>query len=274
MANPEHTEVTPLKGILPWIGGKRLLAKRLVAMIEATSHSCYVEPFVGAGGVFFRRGLRAKAECINDLSGDLVTLYRLLQRHPEALLKELEWALHSRSEFARLLATPVDTLTDLERARRFVLLQAAAFGGKVAGRTFGISPTDHNRFSGASIRDLFRAAAARLDRVTIEQLDYGQCIERWDRPDTLLYLDPPYHGCEHYYGKGMFERADFERLAEQLRGVRGQWIVSINDTPEIREIFGWARLVATTINYSAARNGGRPGRELIIMSEGINDQSG
>jgi hypothetical protein len=35
-----------------------------------------------------------------------------------------------------------------------------------------------------------------------------------------------------------FAGEDFERLRDTLREVQGTFIVSLNDTPEIREIFG------------------------------------
>jgi len=63
------------------------------------------------------------------------------------------------------------------------------------------------------------------------------CITRHDRPDTLFYLDPPYWGCETDYGKAVFSRADFEALTALLKGKKGRFILSINDVPEIRELF-------------------------------------
>ncbi len=57
-------------------------------------------------------------------------------------------------------------------------------------------------------------------------------------PETLFYLDPPYLGCEDYYGKGLFSRRDFAALRSLLIDVKGKWIMSINDRPEIRRLFG------------------------------------
>ncbi len=63
--------VKPLRGIAPYVGGKRVLAGHLVGLIEKVPHVTYVEPFVGMGGVLFRRRHRAKLEVVNDLSGDV-----------------------------------------------------------------------------------------------------------------------------------------------------------------------------------------------------------
>ena len=83
--------IPPAEPAAPWIGGKRHLARRLCEVLARTPHDAYAEPFVGMGGVFLRRAVRPRVEIINDVSGDVVTLFRVLQRHPDALLRELRW---------------------------------------------------------------------------------------------------------------------------------------------------------------------------------------
>lgn len=97
--------MTSPRGIIPYLGGKTQLAKRLLAMIESTPHRCYAEPFAGAGGVILRRAKPAPVEAVNDISGDIVNLFRIVQRHPAALLAELRLSLHARADFERLVAT-------------------------------------------------------------------------------------------------------------------------------------------------------------------------
>ena len=63
------------------------------------------------------------------------------------------------------------------------------------------------------------------------------CIRRYDRKQTLFYLDPLYYGREDCYGKNLFERADFQRLASLLSSIKGRFILSLNDVPEVRQIF-------------------------------------
>lgn len=138
--------VEPLKGIAPYVGGKRLLAGEIIKHIERTPHRAYVEPFVGMGGVFFRRRERARVEVVNDLSADVATLFRVLQRHYLAFVEMLRWQLTTRHEFERLVGTDPATLTDLERAARFFYLQKTAYGGKVAGRNFGVSVAEGASF--------------------------------------------------------------------------------------------------------------------------------
>jgi DNA adenine methylase len=132
--------IDPIRPPAPWIGGKKVLARRLVARINAVPHTIYAEPFVGMGGVFFRRDQRPKCEVINDWSEDVATFFRVVQRHYIAFMDMLRWQITSRAGFERLRAQDPATLTDLERAARFLYLQKLAFGGKVATRTFGVTP--------------------------------------------------------------------------------------------------------------------------------------
>lgn len=264
----ESTPLTPVRAALPvaaYVGGKRNLADRIIKRIAATPHDLYAESFVGMGGVFLRRPFRAKAEVINDLSQDVATLFRILQRHYVAFMDMLKWQLTSRAEFQRLVAVEPDTLTDLERAARFLYLQRVAFGGKVAGRNFGVS-YGPGRFDVTKLAPLLEAAHERLAGVVIECLPWQAFIDRYDRPGVLFYLDPPYWGSEDAYGKDRFPRADFEALATRLRRIKGRYLVSLNDVPEVRALFKGARLEPLVTTYTIGSNGqaGGNARELLI----------
>lgn len=226
-----------MRPLAPWIGGKRNLSRHLASLIDATDHEIYLEPFVGMGGVFLRRERRPRAEAINDISQDVTTLFRILQRHYVAFLEMMRFQLTTRSEFERLSKVDPATLTDLERAARFLYLQRTAFGGKVEGRTFGVSPGTPARFDITKLGPMLEDVHSRLAGVVIERLPWRQFIERYDRSDALIYLDPPYHGSENDYGKGLFDRDQFAELAEVLASIDGRFVLSINDTPEIRETF-------------------------------------
>lgn len=255
--------VKPVRPVAPYVGGKRNLARRLVEKIDHIDHQLYAEPFVGMGGVFFRRTSRPRKEVINDISTDVVNLFRLLQRHYQQLLDVLKWQVCSRAEFERLLALDPVRLTDLERAVRFLYIQRASFGA--VGRRYGVARTTAARFDLTKLVPMLEDAHERLCGVDIERLHYADLIATYDTPGTLFYLDPPYFGTEDYYGKGLFSAADFERLSGLLEGIEGRFIMSINDTPEIREMFAGFAIEPVQLNY---RLSGKvtPARELIISN--------
>lgn len=258
---PNLVAAEPATPVAPYLGGKRNLAGRIVRRLAAVEHEIYAEPFVGMGGVFLRRPFRARAEVINDASRDVATLFRVLQRHYQAFLDMLRWQLTSRAEFGRLLATAPDALTDLERAARFLYLQRTAYGGKVTGRSFGVSPSAPARFDVTKLVPLLEAVHERLAGVVIECLPWRELLPRYDRPGALFYLDPPYWGCEADYGEGVFGRADFEALADALAGLRGTWLLSLNDTPGVRETFARFRIEGVETSYGIA--GGRHGAKRV-----------
>ena len=256
--------VQPTRPVAPWRGGKRALAKLIAERIAAVPHERYVEPFVGMGGVFFRRAWRPKLEVINDISRDVVNLFRLLQRHYQQLLDVLKWQLCTRADFERLLRVDPGTLTDLERAARFLFLQRSAFGGKAVGQSFGVSFAGPARFDLNRLVPQLEEVHERLASVVIECLPFAECITRYDaRPGTLFYCDPPYWGGTDDYGKGLFSPSDFERLRSLLAGIQGRFILSLNDTPEVRQIFAGFAFEEVTLNY---RLSGKvtPARELLI----------
>lgn len=268
MESPKN--ITPITPPAPYIGGKRNLAARICPMIDAIPHKTYVEPFVGMGGIFFRRRVQPRAEIINDYGRDVANLFRILQRHYPQFLEVMRFQLTTRAEFERLVATDPSTLTDLERAARFLYLQRTAFGGKVVSRCFGVAKNYPARFNLTTLEPMLEDVHTRLSGVVIECLDYAEVIRRYDGPDTLFYLDPPYWNCEGDYGAALFGRDDFERLASQLSGIAGRFILSINDTPEVREIFAAFDLEAVKTTYSIAgkRTKARAAGELIVMSKG------
>ena len=253
MANP----------IIPWIGGKRRLASRILPLFP--EHGCYVEPFCGAAALFFLKA-PAKVEVLNDINGELVNLYRVVQHHLEEFVRQFKWALTSRQIFKWLQATPPEPLTDIQRAARFFYLQKQAFGGKVEGQTFGVATTAPPRLNLLRLEEDLSAAHLRLAATYIERLDWAACVRRYDRPATLFYCDPPYWGTVGY---GVdFGLDEYARLAELARSIKGKMIISVGDIPEMRQAFAGLAMERVELQYTVGGQGRSRQRsgELIIRS--------
>lgn len=268
MTNEPLHPVEQVRPVAPWLGGKRNLAKRITKIIDATPHTTYCEPFVGMGGIFLRRTSRPRSEAINDFGRDVANLFRILQRHYPQFLDTLRFQLTTRVEFNRLVDTRPDTLTDLERAARFLYLQRTAFGGKVSGRNFGVSSDRPARFNLTTLEPMLEDLHGRLAGVVVECLDFRDFIERYDREGALFYLDPPYWGNEGDYGKAMFDRAAFSDLADLLSGLDGKFLMSINDTDGVRDLFGAFQIEEVKVAYTVARQASARGKrgELLISN--------
>jgi DNA adenine methylase len=190
----------------------------------------------------------SKVEVLNDVNLDLVNLYRVVQHHLDEFVRQFRWALTSRKLFEWIKATPAETMTDIQRAARFFYLQKLAFGAKVEGQSFGVGTTASQALNLVRIEEDLSAAHLRLSQAVVEHLDWAACIERYDRPHTLFYCDPPYWGTEGYGVK--FGLEQYERMAELMRAMKGKAIVSVNDIPEMRAAFKGFTMRRLGIRYS------------------------
>lgn len=254
--------------IIPWIGGKRRLADRIFPLFP--EHSCYVEPFAGGAALFFLRGHPADVEVLNDINGELVNLYRVVQNHLEEFVRQFKWALSSRQIFEWQKITRPETLTDIQRAARFYYLQQHAFGGKVSGQSFGTATTTPPGLNLLRLEETLSAAHLRLHNVYIEHLSWQDCVKRYDREHTLFYMDPPYLETEGYGVEFGIEQ--YEEMAALIGSIKGKAIISLNDHPRIREIFAGYHIEATDIRYTVGGGQGAERGEVLIFSWDIQSQ--
>lgn len=229
----------PLNSPFKWVGGKSRLRKPIIDLLPR--HTCYVELFAGAAWVLFGKP-PSDVEVINDLDQDLVTFFRVVKEKPAELLAAFEWELVARAEFERLAKLDPSQLTDVQRAHRFYYLIMAGWGGELNYPRFQTSITDGghgNRLIGAleTLGDRLRPVYERLRTVIIENLHWRDCINRYDRPGTVLYVDPPYPGNGCNYAHNMRDWDSHYELAQRLQSAECKWILSSYDIPEIRELF-------------------------------------
>lgn len=248
--------------VIPWIGGKRRLAKHILPLIG--QHDCYIEPFCGAAAIYFMKP-PAKVEVVNDLNGELINLYRIIKHHLEPLINEFKWTLISREQFNWLKITPESTLTDIQRAARFYYLQKMTFGGKVNSRSFGTSAVTPPRLNLLRLEEELSQAHLRLSRTYIERLHWRECIERYDRDHSVTFCDPPYWGTEGYGIDFGFD--EYRVLADVARRAKGRVIITVNDIPEMRDVFAGLTMQTMDINYTVGGGGAAaPARELLIRN--------
>lgn len=253
------------KPIVPWIGGKRRLLKHLLPLPD---HCTYVEPFAGGAAVLFSKP-PSSVEVINDAHGDLTNLYRVVKHHLEELLRCFKWSLVSRQQWMWHQAESPEPLTDVQRAARFLFLQKMAFGGKVAGQTFGTSPSTPPRLNLVRLEEDLSQAHLRLSRVWIETGSWSTCIKRYDRPNTLFFCDPPYWQTEGYGAD--FPWDQYLLLEESLRRAKGNAIITLGGHPDIIALFERAEWQISRVEIGYTVGGShRPKRatELIIRKSG------
>ena len=239
-----------MRSPLNYMGGKSRLAATIAAEIP-TDHTCYAEPFCGACWVLFAKE-PSKAEVINDLDGELVNFWRVIQQHLEEFLRSYKFAVISRELFELHKRTDPKSLTEIQRAVRYFYLQKLGFGGKTKDRTFGMTITSPARLNLLNLEDRLSEVHWRFKRVTIEHLKALDCIHKYDRPATLFYIDPPYYGTAGYVDP--FGHQDYLDLANVLSSIKGRFILSLNDRPKVREIFADFKIKRVTLKYSVGNS--------------------
>jgi len=248
-------------GPLSYIGGKNRIAREIIAIFP--EHQIYVEPFAGGAQVLFHKE-PSRTEVLNDLNDEIVNFFRICQLHHEEFLRYLRFVVVSRKWFSLFEAQVPATLTDIQRAARFFYLLKTAYAGLVRSPRYACSVTSPKSFNPARIRKLIESAHNRLARVQIECLPYEKILDRFDGPTTLFYLDPPYWGRSLY--RFNLGDADFEKLEERLSAIRGKFVLSLNDVPEVRELFKRFTIREIDIFYTAQQKAGKRFRELLITN--------
>lgn len=244
--------VSKTKTLFPWPGGKTRLLQHLLPLLSDNPHSCYVEAFAGGAALLFARE-PAKVEVLNDAHGELIALYRVVANHLDEFVRQFRWALTSREMFRWCQLQHVDTLTEIQRAARFYYLQRLAFGGKATGQTFGTASTTPRRFNILRLEEDLSAAHMRLHQVVIEHLPWQRCIEKYDAPHTLFFLDPPYWQTIGYGSE--FGLDQYEQMAVLMASIEGRAILTINDHPDMRRLFD--RFPGRTVGITYTVGGGK-----------------
>lgn len=251
------------KPIIPWMGGKRRLLDPIMARMP--EHTCYVEVFAGGAAVFFAKH-PSEVEVLNDINGELVNLYRVVQHHLEEFVRQFKWALSSRQVFEWEKAKVPATLTDIQRAARFYYLQRQAFGGRVTGQTWGTATTAGSKLNLLRLEEELSQAHLRLSGVFIENLPWADLVEKYDRPHTLFYLDPPYWDTEGY---GVdFGLEEYSRMAGLARSIKGSMLISVNDHPAMRAAYDGLNMETLGIRYTVGGGGAADlTQELLIWND-------
>jgi DNA adenine methylase len=255
--------------LLIYPGGKWKLAPEIVQMMPP--HKIYVEPFAGAASVFVHKP-RSLREIINDLDQDIVALFRVL-RDPDQSGKLIE--LVTLTPFARdeMKMAYGPAITDLERARR-VIVKNNLGRGKAYHRT-GLRTTRDPYTAAEKTWARFPPAIAEIAQrfrgIVVENLPAVEIISRYDGPDTLFYVDPPYprssRRCPRLYNHEMTDE-EHVQLLDRLVDCEGMVILSGYDTPPYDRL-EWPRKefrVKTNANTSAI--------EIVWMNEAVSRHHG
>lgn len=270
----KKSESQVLNSPIKWAGGKSRLRKHIIGLLPGDSDYCYVEVFGGGAWVLFGKKPSA-IEILNDIDTELINFFRVVRDKPEDLIRSFDLELVSRAEFQRLAGLSPSELSDVQRAHRFYYLIMAGWGGELNYPRFQTSITDGghgNRLIGAlkHLRERIEPIHKRLSTVIIENLDWRECIDRYDRPGTVMYLDPPYpeNGVNYYHNMRDWE--SHKALAERLSAAKCRWILSSYDTEEIHQLYGDYNIIPVAISSGMkTAKSEKNGKSRVVVEEVI-----
>jgi DNA adenine methylase len=241
-----------------WYGGKSKLADRIIRLFPA--HYTYVEPCFGGGSVFFGKA-PSRHEVVNDLDSDIVNFFRVLRdpRESGELKRRLSLTPYSREEHDDCRVR-YNQISD-EKARAFFVLVRQSFNGifRDSWRT-GARCNFVQDFNRAV--ELLAELSTRLKCAAIEHRDCVEVIRRYEGPDTLIFIDPPYLAQTRTQGRRCVFQcemtdADHERLLANIVKSQSKIILSGYASALYQEHLGdWRRYdldVAAHAAYHAGR---------------------
>lgn len=259
-----HKGGDSINSFMAWVGGKKALRDEILARFPR-NYRRYIEVFGGAGWVLFHKPPGNDFEVFNDFNGNLVNLYRCVREQPEALRDELRYMLNSRLDFEYMkgMLHSQAVLPDVRRAAYYYALIRYSYAAGTS--TFGSQPhAMWNNFP------LIESATGRLQKVVIENKDCMKLIRQYDRPEGFFYCDPPYYNADQYYEAVSTNGFDHAGLADALLGIKGKFLLSYNDCPEIRALYDRPGIVVEGIsrlsNIAQRYENGKQYPELLISN--------
>ncbi len=279
------------------VGNKSSILHILYAVFPM-NYGRFVDVFGGSGSVLLGKPEIHPFEVYNDFDRNLVNLFRCLKERTMATVREIGFCnLNSREDFVAIkkffeqdigafddqyleeelkltelllpppeaeelqeIRTRITKDHDVRRAAMFLKLLRYSYSSGC--KSFASQPFDIRRLFG-----LIKALEDRMANVVVENQDFEALIKHYDRPDTFFYADPPYFSTEDMYAVG-FGWDDHVRLRDTLAGIKGQFLLSYNDCPEIRELYKDFSLFDFSRTHSMAQRyeAGKEFKELLIAN--------
>ncbi|KEH90709.1 DNA adenine methylase [Clostridium novyi A str. BKT29909] len=249
-----------MKSPITRMGGKSKLRKIIIEMIP--EHTCYAEVFFGAGWVYFGKA-PSKVEVVNDIDKELINLFKMIKYHAPEIERQLDFEFSARDVFEEYKNCSIEYLTEINRAVRFLYLITQSFAGK--GGTYGYGTTSKPKPQ-IFYKNVLGELKERLRNTYVENLSFEKIIQKYDRPHTFFFCDPPYWETAGYENK--FGEKEHLLLRDMLKNIRGKFLLTINDHPQVREWYDGFNFKKVKVNYSVSRQEKARGKynELIITN--------
>lgn len=288
-----ESEVIPIKTPVSRVGNKTAILHILYALFPL-KFGRFIDVFGGSGSVLLGNPTVSSFEVYNDFDRNLANLFHCMKDRTIATIRELGFChLNSREDFiavrqffeneqfddrylaeelklTELIFPPPEAMElkeirtriteDYDVRRATMYLKLLRYSYSSSGKSYASQPFDIRKLFGL-ISDL----QDRMANVIVENQDFETLIRHYDRPDAFFYADPPYFSTEGMYDVG-FGWDDHVRLRDTLGSIKGKFLLSYNDCPEIRELYEGFSLFDFSRTHSMAQRyeAGKEFKELLI----------
>lgn len=264
-----------IKSPLRYPGGKSRAIQRMKHLLPDHFDE-YREPFVGGGSFFiYLKQKRPNLKIwINDLNPELYYFWKYTQIDSEKLAREVSKVKKERLDgqdlFDELVKVDVKSLTEFERAVRFFVLNRITFSGVVESGGYS-QHAFKGRFTESSIERVAKLGQL-LEGVKITHLDYRELLANGGK-EVFTFLDPPYFKAtkSRLYGKNGILHTSFnhDEFAREMKKCKHSWLITYDDSPEIRENFSFAQIYEWELQYGMnnyKQGKAEKGNELFIAN--------
>lgn len=270
--------------VVKWVGGKRQLLPEIVPLIPKRIKN-YCEPFLGGGAVLF--SLQPSKAIVNDINGDLITVYEVIRDDVESLIESLRNHKNTSEYFYEIRDLDrnkelYNTVSKVEKASRLIYLNKTCFNGLFRVNSAGEFNTPFGHYKNPNIvnEPVLRAVNKYFNSSSIlfYREDFAETLKRVEK-GSFVYLDPPYDPVSDTasftgYNKGGFDRNEQERLklcCDKLTESGIKFMLSNSATDFIKDLYKdyYINIVKAkrTINSDASKRGAV--EEVLITNYGI-----
>lgn len=265
---------------LKWPGGKRWLAETVARLFDPNRR--YVEPFLGAGAVFF--ALQPRKAFLSDVNDDLIASFIAVRDNPEAVIRRLSKLRINKQTFRGIRSAVPKTV--LDRGVRLIYLNRTAFNGIFRVNRGGEFNVPFGCKKGTKLCDAgrIRSCSRILKGITAQSADFLVALEKASVLDAL-YVDPPYtvkHDNNGFrrYNERIFSWKDQIELALKINNLAAsgaQIVVSNSSHSEVAALYSRANFRAVEVQRSScmAADAAHRGKckELLLISRSINEST-
>jgi len=218
-----YMEIEPTRPFFGRIGGKSKIANKLISLFpNSNSYTTYVEPFIGAGNIFFRKPYKSQIEVINDLDDIVYSIFKGVKTEGDLIEKLKPIPYLSKSKFKLLLNKPNKTWID-----KLIIIKTSFFS---LGKAYNKRPNDSTNYILQNTD--FIKYKDRLKNVKITNLSFEKLIDKYNNSNTFFYLDPPYEASKDYSNS-----VDPQDMYNAVKKIKGKFMFSYNYSPLIRNLF-------------------------------------